>query len=285
MKKILLLFILLISIIKGDILIIMNNKDAYSSVIKRFSSLFKNEKMVIAPVNRFQQINLNPRIVFCFEQDAINKFPDNFSNIPVVLFYIKDPLMALGLNMTGILYVPPPSVFFSMINSIGLSGKKVVTIIPEGGTNTSYIESAIRVAKIFNIDLEIIEAKPGGIFEVSEDIKKGELIWIFPNEITLSPGFLRYIVRFSLNEKKPLIGYSRSMVEQGFILAVEVDESAYKDKMGKFLKSIREGRNPLTIPLQYPDDFNYYYNPKVARLLNFKIDFSKFYKEVKRITK
>jgi len=280
-----LLFILSISIIKGDILIIMNNKDSYSSVIKKFSSLFKDEKMVIAPVNKFQQIGLNPRIVFCFEQDAIGKFPDNFSNIPVVLFYIKDPLMDLGLNMTGILYVPPPSVFFSMMNSSGLSGKKVVTIIPEGGTSTSYIENAIRVSKNFNIDLEIIEVKAGDIFKVSEDIKKGELIWIFPNKITLNPGFLRYIIRFSLNEKKPLIGYSRSMVEQGFILAVEVDENAYKDKMDKFLKSIQGGRNPLTIPLQYPDDFNYYYNSKVARLLNFEVDFSRFYKEVEYITK
>ncbi len=208
----------------------MNNKDAYSSVVKKFSSLFKNEKMVVAPVNRFQQVNLTPRIVFCFEQDAIGKFPDNFSNIPVVLFYIKDPLMSMGLNMTGVLYTPPPSIFFSMMNSIGLSGRKVVTIIPEGSTSTSYIENAIRVAKNFNIHLEIIEVKTGGILEVSEDMEKGELVWIFPNEITINPGFLRYIIRFSLNKKRPLIGYSRSMVEQGFVLAVEVDENAYEDK-------------------------------------------------------
>ncbi len=285
MKKIFIILLIAVYIAKGDILIITDKRELYSDVIKKFASFLKKERIIISSSNTSTISDFVPSIIFTFEKKFLIDFPKNFENVPVVLFYVEDPLIPLNMNMTGIFYIPPASVIFSFLNSIGLVNKNVIVIIPEGKRSFSYVEEAERISKNFNIFLKVLEIKPGGLLEVVPELKKCDIIWIFPNEITLTSAFIKYILRFSLEEKKIIIGYSRSLCEQGFTFGVEVNEDKYKDKVYELVKKIGDGKNPLTIPLQYPDNFNYYYNVRIGKLLGINPDFSKFYKEIKYIEK
>lgn len=272
-------------LLNADILFIMRDKNDYPVLTKKISSLFKNEKISISTPDGLQEINIEPTLIFCTEEKIINNFPEKFLNIPTILFYIKDPLVNIKMNMTGIWYVVPPSTIFSFLNSIGFSGKKVITIVPEGEEKNSYLEHAERVSESFSISLEVIEIKKGGIEEIKEKIKEADLIWIFPNKITTNPAFFKYLLRLTIEQKKPVLGYSQSAVEQGCVFGIEVSDKNYEKQIDEFLKKVKERKNPSTLPLQYPDEFNYYYNPRMAQTLDLKFDFSRFYGEIKYIRK
>lgn len=278
------LLLITLSLLKTDILIVMRDRSSYPDFLKKISSLFKKEKIIIYTSDKLEGINFKPRLIFCTEKKVLDNFPEEFLNIPTILFYIQNPLIEVKTNMTGIWQVPPPSIIFSFLNSIGFSGKKVLTIIPGGKKNTSYLQHAERVSQNFSISLNIIEIKKGIVAEeIKEELKDADLIWIFPNEITTNPAFFRYILRLSLDEKKPILGYSKSIVQQGCLFGIEVEEKSYEKSVDEFLKKIEKGRNPLALPFQYPDEFNYYYNLRMAEVLNLKVDFSRFYGEIKYI--
>lgn len=285
MKKVLSVLLITVYLINGEVLIITDKRELYQDIIKKFTSFLKNERIIISASNISSAGDFTPSLIFTFEKKFLIDFPKNFENVPVVLFYIEEPLIPLTLNMTGIFYTPPASVVFSFLSSIGFTNKKVIAIIPEGKSNFSYIEEAERISKNFNIFLKVLEIKPGGIPEVLTELRKCDVIWVFPNEITSIPAFIKYMIRFSLEEKKILMGYSRSLCEQGFVFSIEVNEDKYKDKVYEFVRKIGEGKNPLTIPIQYPDNFNYYYNVRIGKLLGINPNFSKFYKEIKYIEK
>lgn len=285
MKKVLSVLLITAYLINGEVLIITDKRELYQDIIKKFTSFLKNERIIISTSNISSASDFTPSLIFTFEKKFLIDFPKNFENVPVVLFYIEEPLIPLTLNMTGIFYTPPASVVFSFLSSIGFTNKKVIAIIPEGKSNFSYIEEAERISKNFNILLKVSEIKPGGIPEVLTELRKSDVIWVFPNEITSNPAFIKYMIRFSLEEKKILMGYSRSLCEQGFVFSIEVNEDKYKDKVYEFVRKIGEGKNPLTIPIQYPDNFNYYYNVRIGKLLGINPNFSKFYKEIKYIEK
>jgi hypothetical protein len=283
MRKIFLIF--LICNLNSEILMVTDKRELNQDIIKKIGSFFKNERIIISPSNYAHEIDFKPLLIFVFEKKFLINFPERFKDVPCILIYIEDPLIPLSLNITGIFYTVPPWVVFSFLNAIGFKNKKIITIIPEGKIDFSYVEEAKRISSNFNIILNILETKIGNISGISEEIKKGDIIWIFPNEITLNPVFIKYIIRFSLEEKKIIIGYSKDLVEQGFVFSIEVEENKYKDKIYDFVKKISEGKNPLAIPIQYPDNFNYYYNSKIGKLLGLNVDFSKFYKEIKYIEK
>lgn len=284
-KKIFISLLIIIYTINGEILIITDKRELYQDIIKKFSSFFKKERIIISPSNVSSIGDFAPTLIFTFEKKFLNNLPPNFENVPIILFYIEEPLIPLRLNMTGIFYTPPASIIFSFLNSIGFTNKSVATIIPEGKSNFSYIEEAERISKNFNIFLKVLQIKLGGITEVIPELKKCDVIWFFPNEITLNSTFIKYMLRFSLEEKKVIIGYSRLLCEQGFVFSIEVNEDKYKEKIYELVKKIGEGRNPLAIPIQYPENFNYYYNVRIGKLLGINPDFSKFYKEIKYIEK
>jgi hypothetical protein len=283
MRKIFLIF--LICNLNSEILMVTDKRELNEDIIKKIGGFFKNERIIISPSNYAHEIDFKPLLIFVFEKKFLINFPERFKDVPCILLYIEDPLIPLSLNITGIFYTVPPWVVFSFLNAIGFKNKKIITIIPEGKIDFSYVEEAKRISSNFNIILNILETKIGNISGISEEIKKGDIIWIFPNEITLNPVFIKYIIRFSLEEKKIIIGYSKDLVEQGFVFSIEVEENKYKDKIYDFVKKISEGKNPLAIPIQYPDNFNYYYNSKIGKLLGLNVDFSKFYKEIKYIEK
>ncbi len=286
MKKIFFILLITIYIANGEILIVTDKREFPEEFRKKFISFFKKKKIIISSSNNVSSIiDFVPSLIFTFEKKFLTDFPKNFENVPCVLFYIEDPLIPLNVNMTGIFYTPPASIIFSFLNSIGFVNKSAVVIIPEGKSDFSYVEEAKRISKNFNILLKVLEIKPGVLSEAIPELKKCDMIWIFPNEITLNPAFIKYIIRFSLEEKKIIIGYSRLLCEQGFVFSIEVNEDKYKNKIYELVKKIGEGKNPLTIPIQYPDDFDYYYNVRIGRLLGINPDFSKFYKEIKYIEK
>ena len=283
MRRIFLIF--LICNLNSEILMITDKRELNQEIIKKIGSFFKNEKIIISPSNYAHEIDFKPFLIFVFEKKFLINFPERFKDIPCILLYIEDPLIPLTLNTTGIFYTLPPSVVFSFLNAIGFKNKKIITIVPEGKSDFSYVEEAKRISSNFNIILNVLETKIGNISGISEELKKGDIIWVFPNEITTNPVFIKYIIRFSLEEKKIMIGYSEGLVEQGFVFSIEVEENKYKDKIYDFVKKISEGKNPLAIPIQYPDNFNYYYNSKIGKLFGLNVDFSKFYKEIKYIEK
>jgi len=283
MRRIFLIF--LICNLNSEILMITDKRELNQEIIKKIGSFFKNEKIIISPSNYAHEIDFKPFLIFVFEKKFLINFPERFKDIPCILLYIEDPLIPLTLNTTGIFYTIPPSVVFSFLNAIGFKNKKIITIVPEGKSDFSYVEEAKRSSSNFNIILNVLETKIGNISGISEELKKGDIIWLFPNEITTNPVFIKYIIRFSLEEKKIMIGYSEGLAEQGFVFSIEVEENKYKDKIYDFVKKISEGKNPLAIPIQYPDNFNYYYNSKIGKLFGLNVDFSKFYKEIKYIEK
>jgi len=283
MRRIFLIF--LICNLNSEILMITDKRELNQEIIKKIGSFFKNEKIIISPSNYAHEIDFKPFLIFVFEKKFLINFPERFKDIPCILLYIEDPLIPLTLNTTGIFYTLPPSVVFSFLNAIGFKNKKIITIVPEGKSDFSYVEEAKRLSSNFNIILNVLETKIGNISGISEELKKGDIIWVFPNEITTNPVFIKYIIRFSLEEKKIMIGYSKGLAEQGFVFSIEVEENKYKDKIYDFVKKISEGKNPLAIPIQYPDNFNYYYNSKIGKLFGLNVDFSKFYKEIKYIEK
>ncbi len=180
-------------------------------------------------------------------ENVIEKNMDSFCGIPLDIPFQKQveiiKELAPGIKSIGILY-----------------GQK---------SNREFVEKAGKIAADYGIGIVSLKAQTRSDIPVvlSSNWGKIDSLFLIPDRVIISESLVKYIIKESILNKVPAIGYNRFFYESGAAIAFVLNYHDIGEKTGRLvLDRLSRGLCPKALPV-----FKAWVNMRVARTLNMEI--------------
>ena len=216
----------------------------------------------------------DPALVFTVGLKAAKAAQLEIVDIPVVYAMVLDPAK-YGLNapnMTGVLMEIPMERQLIMIKSLLPRLKHVGTLYDPSKTAT-LIEDARRLLKSNGTELVPIPLNnerdvPGALRTLLPSI---DALWLVPDSTVLTDESLRFILNTALEERVPVVGFSREFARSGALLCLSVNYGDIGRQAGQLTRKILDGHLSLPAKPLHPDRIEMSLNRKTAKFLDIEI--------------
>ncbi len=216
----------------------------------------------------------DPALVLAIGLKAAKAAQLEIVDLPVVYSMVLDPTKH-GLttpNMTGVLIEIPLERQLSTIHSVLPQVRRIGALYDPEKTAATIAE-AQRLTK--RDGLELIVNPVSHEREVPAALRNllGPIgaLWLVPDSTVLTDESLRFILNVALEQRVPVIGFSREFARSGALLCLSVNYSDIGRQAGQLARKILDGR--LTLPMKPvpPDRIDLSLNLKTARFLGIDI--------------
>ncbi len=221
----------------------------------------------------------NPRLILTIGSDATKEISERIKDRPIIFSAVLNPetsgfiksLQNPGGKITGASLDIPPEIQFKYFKQVI---RKIKTI---GVLYTQETANLIPPAKVVAqaAGLELIAVK----IESEKDIPQAldELnrscdgFWSVADKNIFSPRSTKYIILNSLRNGKPLMGFSRHLVESGALFALDFDYKDIGRQAGKIALEVLAGKDPSSVSVAVPGIVWFHYNEKTAKHIGIEI--------------
>lgn len=216
----------------------------------------------------------DPALVFAVGLKAAKAAQLEIVDIPVVYSMVLDP-SKYGLNtqnMTGILLEVPIERQLAMIRSLLPNLKHVGTLYDPAKT-TALIDEARRLLKPNGTELIPLQINserdvPGGLRTLLPSV---DVLWLVPDSTVLNDESLRFILNTALEERVPVIGFSREFARSGALLCLSVNYGDIGRQAGQLSRKLLDGQLSLPLKPWHPERIETSLNLKTAKFLGIEI--------------
>lgn len=216
----------------------------------------------------------DPALVFAVGLKAAKAAQLEIVDIPVVYSMVLDP-SKYGLttpNMTGILLEVPVERQLAMIRTLLPNLKHIGTLYDPTKT-TSLIDEARRLLKPNGMELIPLQINnerdvPGGLRALLPSV---DALWLVPDSTVLNDESLRFILNTALEERVPVIGFSREFARSGALLCLSVNYGDIGRQAGQLSRKLLDGQLSLPMKPWHPERIETSLNLKTAKFLGIEI--------------
>ena len=216
----------------------------------------------------------DPALVFAVGLKAAKAAQLEIVDIPVVYSMVLDPAK-YGLNtpnMTGILLEVPIERQLATIRAVLPNVKQIGTLYDPSKT-APLIEEAKRVLKSNGIHLmpnQVTSERdvPSALRALLPSVKA---LWLVPDSTVVTDESLRFILNTALEERVPVIGFSREFARSGAFLCLSVNYGDIGRQAGNLARKIVDGQLALPMRPLHPDRIEMTLNLKTAKFLEIEI--------------
>ena len=195
-------------------------------------------------------------------------------DIPVVYSMVLDPAKydLNTPNMTGVLLEVPIERQLAMIRTLLPHLKHIGTLYDPSKT-TALIEEARRLLKPVATDLISIQVTserdvPGALRALLPSVGA---LWLVPDSTVLTDESLRFILNTAIEERVPVIGFSREFARSGALLCLSVNYGDIGRQAGQLTRKLLDGQLSLPMKPWHPDRIETSLNLKTAKFLGIEI--------------
>ncbi len=216
----------------------------------------------------------DPALVFAVGLKAAKAAQLEIVDIPVVYSMVLDPAK-YGLttqNMTGILLEVPIERQLAMIRTLLPQLRHIGTLYDPAKT-TMLIDEARRLLKVNDMDLLPLQISserdvPGGLRLLLPSV---DALWLVPDSTVLTDESLRFILNTALEERVPVIGFSREFARSGALLCLSVNYGDIGRQAGQLTRKLLDGQLSLPMKPWHPERIEISLNLKTAKFLGIDI--------------
>lgn len=216
----------------------------------------------------------DPALVFAVGLKAAKAAQLEIVDIPVVYAMVLDP-SKYGLttpNMTGILLEVPIERQLSMIRALLPNLKHIGTLYDPAKT-TALVDEARRLMKPNGTELIPLQINserdvPGGLRTLLPSV---DALWLIPDSTVLNDESLRFILNTALEERVPVVGFSREFARSGALLCLSVNYSDIGRQAGQLSRKLLDGQLSLPVKPWHPERIETSLNLKTAKFLGIEI--------------
>lgn len=235
---------------------------------------------------------LDPRLILTVGSYATRMVADRIKDKPVIFSSVLNPetsgfvksLNNPGGNITGASLDIPPDIQFNYFKRVIKSLKRIGVLFTSETENL--IAPAKAMAQAIGLDLVAIKIESEKDIPTALDklIAQVDGIWSVADGHIFSPTSTRFILLNTLRSGKPLMGFSRNLVESGALFALDFDYKDIGRQAGKIALEVLSGRSPSSIAVAVPTIIYFHYNEKTAKHISVTIpdDLAAVAKEVYR---
>jgi putative ABC transport system substrate-binding protein len=216
----------------------------------------------------------DPALVFAVGLKAAKAAQLEIVDIPVIYSMVLDPAK-YGLttpNMTGILLEVPVERQLATIRAMLPNIKHIGTLYDPSKT-APLIEESKRLLKSNGINF--IPTSVSSERDVPSALRtllpSVGALWLVPDSTVLTDESLRFILNTALEERVPVIGFSREFARSGAFLCLSVNYSDIGRQAGQLARKIIDGQIALPLRPVHPDRIEMSVNLKTARFLGIEI--------------
>lgn len=216
----------------------------------------------------------DPALVFAVGLKAAKAAQLEIVDIPVVYAMVLDP-SKYGLttqNMTGILLEVPIERQLAMMRNVLPQLKHIGTLYDPAKT-TGLIDEARRLLKPNGAELIPLQVNnerdvPGGLRALLPSV---DALWLVPDSTVLNEESLRFILNTALEERVPVIGFSREFARSGALLCLSVNYGDIGRQAGQLSRKLLDGQLSLPMKPWHPERIETSLNLKTAKFLGVQI--------------
>lgn len=212
-------------------------------------------------------------LIFTLGSLATQKTTSVTTRTPIVAgMVLTRDLIADSENATGVLLEFPLEEQLDWLNRI-LPGRKTVGVLYNPGQNRKRISIAHgefrkTSSRLFAHPVDNPKRLPEALDKLS---KKVDVIWGLSDKVVLTPHTAKPILLFSLRNRIPFIGLSRSWVKAGALYALDRDYVDIGQQCSELALSIMKGTRVTSLPLQTPRKLYYVLNLRTAKHMKLKL--------------
>lgn len=202
------------------------------------------------------------------------------SNVPGVFTMVVDPVKADLIskdgmprgNLTGVLVNVSPKAQFMRLKSI-MGERTKAGVIYQPAISAFIVTEYTKTSTDYGF--QICEVPVSCKEEVAPEVEKlkGRVDFILSvvDNVVYNAQCVEFILRFSISNKIPLIGFSPNQTKAGALISFYCDYPKLGNQSAKLLaRAMSSSSDIAMIPVELPDDVNYAINLNIAKL--FRID-------------
>jgi putative ABC transport system substrate-binding protein len=216
----------------------------------------------------------DPALVLAVGLKAAKAAQLEIVDIPVVYAMVLDPAK-YGLttrNMTGVLLEVPLERQLALIRAVLPNMKRLGTLYDPSKTAPT-IEEIKRLLR--SNSPELVSAQVTSERDVPAALRNllptvGAL-WLVPDSTVLSDESLRFILNAALEDRVPVIGFSKEFARSGALLCLSVNYTEIGRQAGQLSQKIVDGQVTLPLRPSHPDRLELSLNLKTAKFLGIEI--------------
>ena len=258
-----------------ELLIVQSGRDRASTELRQSVTRAVPVTTEVLVLSDYAEVDL-PRIVREEQPDMILTIGEaalqsakKIRGVPVVA------VMALSLganqripaNVTGIDLRIEPTKYMNVFKSLGL---KRVGVEYDPARSGAYLARAQHAAAQAGIELVLRPAKDSKEAVKKLDSLKGNVtdgLWLVPDVSVVSSLALEAYVNFSLEQKKPIISYTKEHLNNGAAVALNLDWAQMGMQAGGIANRLLQGTAPRDVPVQSPQAISLKINESVLKNL------------------
>jgi len=223
--------------------------------------------------------NIRPRLILTVGSHATKAVSDRITDIPIIFSAVLNPetsgfvksLQHPGGNSTGASLDIPFNIQFTYFKRV-IQNLKTIGVLYTAET-ANLIPPAKALASAANLQLIAMEIKsekeiPAALDHLNRQV---DGIWSVADGGIFTPRSTRFILLNTLRNAKPLMGFSRNLVESGALFSLDYDYKDIGRQAGKIALRVIGGESPARIPVAVPGFIWFHYNEKTAKHINVNI--------------
>ncbi|MEK6815119.1 MAG: ABC transporter substrate-binding protein [Nitrospirota bacterium] len=212
-------------------------------------------------------------VVFAIGSLAAQTAGRGLPETPIVagLVLNADDLGGAG-NATGVFLELPAETEFVWLKRF-LPGQKNVGVLHSRARSPVWIRAAAQAAKAAGLTLHARSVEsPTEIPDALESLgSRADVLWGVPDSVVITPQTAKPILLFSLRNRIPFVGLSRSWVRAGALYALDRDYADIGEQCGGMAVRILRGTPVSAIPPEPARKVVYAVNLKTARHMKLNI--------------
>ena len=258
-----------------ELLIVQSGRDRAGTELQQSVTRAVKVPTELLVLSDYAEVDL-PRIVREEQPDVILtigeaalKSAKKIRGVPVVavMALSLDANQRIPANVTGIDLRIEPTKYMNVFKSLGL---KRVGVEYDPARSGAYLARAQHAAAQAGLELVLRPAKDPKEAVKKLDSLKGNVtdgLWLVPDASVMSSLALEANANFSLEQKKPIISYTKEHLNKGAAVALNLDWAQMGLQAGGIAKRLLNGAAPRDIPVQSPQAVFLRSNESVLRNL------------------
>ena len=223
--------------------------------------------------------NLQPRLILTVGSHATKAVSDRITDVPIIFSAVLNPetsgfvnsLQHPGGNITGASLDIPFNIQFTYFKRV-IQNLKTIGVLYTAET-ANLIPPAKALAKAANLELIAMEVAsekdiPTALDQLNRQV---DGIWSVADGGIFTPRSTRFILLNTLRNAKPLMGFSRNLVESGALFSLAYDYKDIGRQTGNIALRVLSGESPARIPVAVPGFIWFHYNEKTAKHIDVHI--------------
>ncbi|MCK5534382.1 ABC transporter substrate-binding protein [bacterium] len=262
-------------------------KDAYTGFKQEIKK--SNEKIDFIFYNlkkdNFEQIIRDiilrePELIFSLGEQTTRAIKNRVNKTPVIFCLVLNPvekglvecIKSTGNNLTGVCLDIPVATQFLALQQVIPSAKRIGVIYNPFKTNL-IVEEGKKVAE--KLGLQLISRRVYSQKEVPDVLKSFknniDVLWGVLDTTVFTYQSLSFILKSTLKDKLPVLGFSVNMVKTGALLSLYTDYKDMGRQAGEIALKIINGDKPDDISVSFPRKITMAINLKVAKIIEIDI--------------